>query len=680
LDGGNISDELLRKAISKRHIFPCYFGSALKMKGIEELLEGLNKYTEEKKYPEEFGARVYKITSENGTRLTHMKITGGSLPVKTSVGNEKINQIRIYSGVKYSAPEEVFAGTVCAVTGLNSSFAGMGLGFEDNGSAPVLEPVLSYRVIFPAQIDDSVMLENLRKLEEEDPQLHVAVNSRTKEINVRLMGEIQLEILRSLVMERFGIPIDFDRGSITYKETITAPTEGIGHYEPLRHYAEVHLLMEPGEPGSGICFASAVSEDDLDRNWQRLILSNLESEPHYGVLTGAPITDIKITLAAGKAHLKHTEGGDFRQAARRAVRMGLMSTESQLLEPWYRFTLEVPSECTGRAMTDLQRMNAKFSAPEMCGEMTVITGTAPAALMMHYHTDAAGYSHGKARLNCTVCGYFPCHNAEEIIAAANYDPEADTENPPDSVFCSHGAGVTVKWYDVRGHMHVDSGIRFGEKRETSVTSAAPVHAPKEYNDEELMEIFERTYGKINRDDDKKMRRDREQNIPKHKPKPIPKGPEYLLVDGYNIIFAWDELKKLAADNLDAARSRLTDILCNYRAYRRCELILVFDAYRVKGDVRETENVNGISVIYTKEAETADMFIEKTAHDLSGEHRVRVATSDGAEQIIIMGNGAFRVSANELYDEVKAAEKAVADIISRMPKGIPTKNIINGVQK
>ena len=480
LDGDEITDEMTAAAISQRHIFPCYFGSALKFKGIEELLSGIDRFTEEKHYPDAFGARVYKITSENGVRLTHMKITGGSLKVKSTVGEEKINQLRVYSGTKFTAPDEVYAGSLCAAAGLSSSFAGMGIGFEENGSAPILEPVLSYRVIFPMQVDEKTMLEKLRILEEEDPLLRVVWNERLREIHVRLMGEIQLEILRTVVKDRFNIPIDFDRGSIAYKETISAPAEGIGHYEPLRHYAEVHLLLEPGERGSGVSISTDCSEDLLDRNWQRLILSCLEDKAHIGVLTGAPITDIKITLAAGKAHLKHTEGGDFRQAANRAVRMGLMSTESVLLESYYSFTLEIPTECTGRAMTDLQRMKGEFSAPDISGETAIIKGTAPAVLMMNYHSEAADYSHGRARLSCTLKGYFPCHNADEIISAAAYDPEADLENPPDSVFCSHGAGYTVKWNEVRSHAHLDSGIRFaGEKKPPQSLRYRKNHEPRQ---------------------------------------------------------------------------------------------------------------------------------------------------------------------------------------------------------
>ncbi len=676
LENGDIPDSLIARKTAQRKIFPCYFGSALKFKGIEEFLSGLEKYTLFPDYSEEFGARIYKITSENNARLTHMKITGSSLRVRELMENgEKINQIRIYSGTKYTSPETVYPGTLCAVTGLSESRAGDGLGFERNSAPPMLEPVLSYRVIFPKETDAHTMLMHLRKLEEEDPQLNVVWNEQLQEIHVKLMGEIQLEILKSLVKERFDIEISFDRGSIAYKETIAAPVEGVGHYEPLRHYAEVHLLMEPAERGSGLHFYTDCSEDVLDRNWQRLVLTHLEEKTHIGVMTGSPITDMNITLVTGRAHLKHTEGGDFRQATYRAVRMGLMSAECILLEPWYSFTLEIPSECVGRAINDLQHMSGEFDAPGITGETAVICGCAPVSEMSGYHTEAAGYSKGKARLSCVLKGYFPCHNAEEVITAAGYNAESDLDNPADSIFCGHGAGYAVKWNEVRSYMHADSGIRFGEadgaasEAEISPSVSEDItpadiarYRARLYDDDELMAIYERTYGKINRDKRYAVRR--EPDVSKHKAKPLPKGPGYLLVDGYNIIFSWDELKELAKDNLDLARGRLIDILCNYQGFRQCELIVVFDAYRVKGNHREIERVNNISVVYTKEAETADMYIEKTTHELAKDHRVRVATSDGTEQLIILGSGAYRISAAEFHEEVKAVEKAIKEIIDK----------------
>lgn len=671
LDSGGIPDDIIAAKISGRKIFPCCFGSALKFTGVEEFLSVIEKYALFPDYPDEFGARVYKITQDNGERLTHMKITGGAIRVRDLMENgEKINRIRIYSGAKFTSPDTAEAGTLCAVTGLSGTRAGEGLGFEKNASAPMSEPVLDYKVIFPESIDDHTMLSYLRQLEEEDPQLHITVNERYKEIHARLMGKIQTEILQTLVKERFGIDISFGKGSISYRETIAAPVEGIGHYEPLRHYAEVRLLMEPSERGNGLSFDTDCPEEILGRNFQRLVLTHLEEKVHLGVLTGSPITDMKITLVAGRSHLKHTEGGDFRQAVYRAVRMGLMSAESVLLEPWYDFTLEIPSECVGRAIYDLERMNGEVAAPETVGDMTVIKGSAPVSLMADYHNDVAEYSHGKGRLSCIVKGYYPCHNTDDVIAEKGYDPEADLDNPADSVFCGHGAGYAVKWSEVPAYAHTGSVLgqgnnsRNGSPEEITPAEIARYKA-RLYDDDELMAIFERTYGKINRDKRQAMRRVPETVKYKAKSaKPFPTGPEYLLVDGYNIIFSWDELKELAKDSLENARLRLIDILCNYRGFKQCNLILVFDAYKVKGNHGEIEQVNGISVVYTKEAETADMYIEKTSHKLSGEHRVRVATSDGTEQLIILGNGAYRVPSSEFYEEVKAVEKAIRDIIEK----------------
>lgn len=667
LENDDISEEKIRQEIAERNIFPCCFGSALKFTGIEEFLELIERYSPDPHYPEDFGARIYKITRENGERLTHMKITGGVLRVRdiTEQG-EKVSRIRIYSGAKYTSPEKAEAGMVCAVSGLSLTRAGEGLGFERDTPSPLSVPVLDYRVIFPDEVDVHTALDCLKELEEEDPQLSVTYNEQHREIHVRLMGKIQTEILTALVKERFGYDISFGQGSISYMETIAAPAEGIGHYEPLRHYAEVRLLLEPDERGSGLTFLTDCPEEVLGKNFQRLVLTHLEEKTHLGVLTGAPVTDMRITLTAGRSHIKHTEGGDFRQAVYRAVRMGLMCAESILLEPWYDFTLEVPSDQSGRAMYDLERMGAMVSPPETDGEMTFIRGSAPVSLMFGYHTDVAEYTHGKGRLDCVFGGYYPCHNTEEVIAEKGYDPESDTENSPDSIFCGHGAGYVVKWSDVPAYAHTESPVSAGTrvKAEAQITPAQIArHKARAYSDEELMEIYERTYGKIERDKRYAVRRAPRENI-KFKVKPLPKGPEYILVDGYNIIFSWEELKHLAADSLETARQRLIDILCNYRGFRECELILVFDAYKVKGSHGEKEQINGIWVVYTKEAETADMYIERTTHDISKEHRVRVATSDGTEQMIILGNGAYRVPAGEFYEEVKAAEREIGKIIEK----------------
>lgn len=655
LDGGSVPDGLISTAISRRELFPVVFGSALKLKGVEKLLETIDRFTMQPENSGEFGAVVYKITTDDqGARLTHMKITSGSLRVKSLLdcggAQDKVNQIRIYSGAKFSATDEAPAGTLCAVTGLTASRAGEGIGAARDCEAPLLEPVLTYRMILPPKTDIPTTLAKLHALCDEDPMLRIVWNEQLKEIHVQLMGEIQLEVLKSLIKERFGLEVQFDEGSIAYKETIESPVEGVGHYEPLRHYAEVHLLLEPAERGTGLHFAADCRKDDLDINWQRLILTHLEEKTHIGVLTGSPITDMKITVAAGKAHIKHTEGGDFRQATYRAVRQGLRSAKSVLLEPWYEFRLTVPQECTGRAMTDLQRMNGEIDPPESTGEDTVFTGSAPVSELRGYQGEVISYTRGKGRLSCIPKGYFPCHNADEVIARIGYDVDADVDNSADSVFCSHGAGVLVPWNEAPARMHVDSGIRFGEndrEEEEPVVTPQLVSTYKQRvaADKELMEIFERTYGKIKRSERSAMRT--EKHVPQPKtPKlpPIPKGPEYLLVDGYNIIFGWEELNRLAKENLELARARLINIMCNYQGFRRCNLILVFDAYRVKGKHREIETEMGITVVYTKEAETADMYIEKTAHELGRNYRVRVATSDNVEQIIILGSGAVRVSA------------------------------------
>lgn len=666
LESGEVSAESLRRAIAERKIFPCFFGSALKMSGIEEFLKGLDFYAVQKKYPAEFGARVFKITDEQNVRLTHMKITGGSLKVRSVIGDEKINQIRIYSGTKFQAVDEVYAGAVCAVTGIAHSYSGQGLGAESNADTPLLEPVLTYKLILPPKTDLHTALTQMHKLEEEDPQLHVVWNEQAQEIHVQLMGEIQLEILKTVIAERFGYEAEFGTGSIVYKETISDTVEGMGHYEPLRHYAEVHLLLEPAERGSGLHFASDCHVDDLDRNWQRLILTHLEEKTHVGVLTGSLITDMKITLIVGRAHLKHTEGGDFRQATYRAVRQGLRSAKSVLLEPWYNFTLEVPSESVGRALSDMQRLSAEFEPPETLGETAVITGSAPVSEMQNYRSEVISYTHGKGRISLILKGYFPCHNAEKVIEEIGYDCDGDLENTADSVFCSHGAGFVVKWNEVPSHAHISGRKERTESADEEITvQQVSSYRARIAEDKELMEIFERTYGKIKRDERHAMHT--EKHMPQQKPhkaKPLPTGPEYLLVDGYNIIFAWEDLNKLAKENLDLARTTLINRLCNYQGFRQNNVIVVFDAYRVSGHHREVEQHHNVSVVYTKESETADSYIEKVTHELSKSHRVRVATSDGTEQIIILGNGAFRVSAAEFEDEVKRVEAAIREIISQ----------------
>ena len=686
LEGEEISRVQIQKMIRERKLFPCYFGSALKLTGVKEFLEDLKLRIRESSYPESFGAKIYKITRDSqGERLSHMKITGGVLKVKSVVSNgkpgesgegiwqEKVNQIRIYSGEKYTMVSEAKAGTVCAVTGLSATYPGQGLGNEQASDMPVLEPVLSYRVGLPEEVNVHQALLQLRQLEEEEPLLHIVWNGTLGEIYAQVMGEVQIEILKSLIKERFGMTVTFDEGNIVYKETILEPVEGIGHFEPLRHYAEVHLLLEPGETGSGLTFATDCSEDVLDRNWQRLILTHLEEREHKGVLLGAPITDMKITLLTGRAHIKHTEGGDFRQATYRAVRQGLRKAKSQLLEPYYEFRLEVPSEQVGRSMTDIQKMLGEFDPPKTEGEMTVLTGSAPVVTMRDYQKEVISYTSGRGRLSCTLKGYYPCHNQEEVVEAVGYDPEADLENPTGSVFCAHGAGFVVNWDRVEEYMHVESGRNAPAGQETK--SEKPVTAKnwKEENEKylatekELEEIFERTYGPIRKLGEeppvgrsvkgwKKSRRDPLEGYGKstsdYKQKKTPDGEkEYLLVDGYNIIFAWEDLKELAAANIDGAREKLMDILCNYQGFKKCTLILVFDAYKVKGNPGSVETYHNIHVVYTKEAETADQYIEKTVHEIGRKYRVTVATSDQLEQVIILGQGGQRMSARELLEDV-----------------------------
>ena len=667
LDAGQLQDADLIPAIARRHVFPCWFGAALKLEGVDALLDGLDRYTRPAPALEAFGAKVFKVSQdEQGARLTWLRVTGGELKVKAQLTGEadgepwaeKANQLRLYSGAKYTLTEAIGPGQVCAVTGLTKARPGEGLGAERDSDLPVLEPVLSYQVLLPEGADVHAALGKLHRLEEEEPQLHVVWNETLGEIHVQLMGEIQLEVLRSLLAERFGLEVEFGPGGILYKETITEPMEGVGHYEPLRHYAEVHLKLEPLPRGSGMQFAADCREEVLDKNWQRLVLTHLEEKQHLGVLTGSPLTDVKITLIAGRAHLKHTEGGDFRQATYRAVRQGLMLAKSQLLEPWYAFRLEVPAENIGRAMSDIQRMEGTFDPPESGEETAVLTGFAPVSTMRSYPMEVVSYTRGRGHLSLTLDGYRPCHNAQEVIAAIGYEPEHDLDNPADSVFCAHGAGFVVPWDQVCSHMHVDSG--WGKSSRPEQEAAVPQRRAMAYRatleeDAELLKIFERTYGPIKRDPLAAFRPVQKRERPDFAAEQWEIAPEYLLVDGYNIIFAWDELNALSKESLDAARHKLMDILCNYRGFQKCVLILVFDAYRVPGSPGSIEQYHNIHVVYTKEAETADMFIERVTHEIGRNRRVRVATSDGMEQIIILGHGALRVSARMFHEEVQNVE-------------------------
>ena len=665
-------------AIKNRKVFPCMFGSALKLDGVDAFMDLINDYTEQPQYGSDFGAKVYKISEDKGQRLTMMKITGGTLKVKEilksekNINSEKVNQIRLYSGEKFTAVDEATAGTVCAVTGITFTNSGDGLGVEDNSSIPMLTPVLTYTVNVPDGTDAHTVLSDMRILEAEDPQLKVEWNERYSEIHVKLMGDIQLEVLQTLFADRFGINISFGKGSIIYKETIEEAVEGVGHFEPLRHYAEVHLLLKPGKRGSGLVFKTDCKEDVLDKNWQRLILTHLYEKTHIGMLTGSPITDMEIILKSGKAHPKHTEGGDFRQATYRAVRQGLRSAKSILLEPYYDFVLEIPNENVGRAMSDIQLMHGTFNPPELDGEMSVLTGSAPVSAMCDYAGTVRQYTRGVGKLSCTLKGYEPCHNAEEVIAEFDYNPDSDTDNTCDSVFCSKGAGYNVKWYEVKSHMHLPSILSTPKNEYAPTRSAGRMSSYADKNDlfaldKELMEIFEQTYGKIKHKNPNNSHFTFTEKTEKQNPKRMPKapkyeGPEYLLVDGYNVIFSWDNLKKLADSSIDGARNALINILCNYQGYKRCEVIVVFDAYKVKGNHREIEKVNNITVVYTKEAEIADMYIEKASLDLAKKHKVRVVTSDALEQVIILGNGALRVSSREFQGEVKSAEENIRTII------------------
>ena len=685
LEHGTIERGEISRLIWERKVFPCYFGSALKNIGVKEFLAGLECYAKERSYPEEFGAKVYKIARDpQGNRLTYLKVTGGVLKVRDLIRyqdvEEKVSQIRIYSGEKYDAVQEVRAGRVCAVTGLTKTYPGEGLGAEPPSEGPVLTPVLNYQLILPEGCDTHGMLLKLRQLEEEDPELHIVWNEELGEIHAQLMGEVQTEILQSMIRERFQTEVTFGPGNIVYKETIKRPAEGVGHFEPLRHYAEVHLLLEPGESGSGLVFAADCSEDVLDRNWQRLILTHLAEKEHRGVLTGSSITDMKITLVAGRAHLKHTEGGDFRQATYRAVRQGLKSTESVLLEPYYEFRMEIPAEFVGRALTDIQRMAGEFQTPDTEGDFAVITGRAPVSEMRDYQLEVTSYTKGRGRLFCTLKGYAPCHNAGEVIEQIGYDSEGDLDNPTGSVFCAHGAGFHVSWDQVPDHMHLEyvwtpeaekekSAIE-AKKGQGSVQSGrvSSSFSRSVEEDKELEEIFLRTYGKIER---KRPIAERRVESPEERQKRIRKDQmeEYLLVDGYNVIFAWEDLKELAKVNIEGARNKLMDVLCNYQGFKKCNLILVFDAYKVQGQELGVQKYHNIYVVYTKEAETADQYIEKVVHEIGRKYHVTVATSDNVEQVVTLGQGGKLLSARELRTEVEEVQRQIREeYLNRPQKG------------
>lgn len=711
LETGKILKSQIVGMISRREIFPCFFGSALKLIGVDEFLEGIEDYTVAKKYPKEFGAKIYKISrDEKGTRLTHMKITGGSLKAKmllkgeekgkTEDANweEKADQLRIYSGSSFVQAKEVKAGEICAVTGLTKTYSGEGIGIEEAARKPTLDPVLTYCIALPEGCDVHHTFLKLRQLEEEEPQMHIVWQEETNEIHAQIMGEVQIEVMQSLMLERFGIEVGFESGSIVYKETIENRVEGVGHFEPLRHYAEVHLLMEPLPAGSGLIFGTDCSEDLLDKNWQRLILTHLLEKRHLGVLTGSEITDMKITLVSGRAHQKHTEGGDFRQATYRAVRQGLKSANSILLEPIYRFCLEVPSENVGRAMNDIQKRKGEFSQPELQGEMAIITGTAPVVLMQDYQREVISYTRGRGKIFCSLNGYEPCHNAEEVIAQRAYDSEMDLDNPTSSVFCAHGAGFVVSWDEVPNYMHLASVIK-EEKEEDDELAVLSYEKPKRTNisryqmDKELEEIFNRTYGGTKKSTDNQNRNmwRRQKNTDKvsveyegykeKNKKNIENREEYLLVDGYNIIFAWEDLSELARVDLAAARGKLMDVLSNYQGWKQMKLILVFDAYKVEGNIGSVSKYHNIYVVYTKEAETADQYIEKTVHKIGKKYNVIVATSDALEQMIIMGAGATRLSARNLREEIEKANIEIRTELSEKSSGKKAANyLFEGVSR
>ena len=699
LESGEIQKEEIINLIAKRKVFPCYFGSALKIQGVEEFLRGIETFTRECAYPEKFGARVFKIARDaQGNRLTYLKITGGSLKVKMLLSNEKeagegkeelweekAEQIRIYSGNSFEAVKEAKAGSVCAVTGLSHTYCGQGLGIESHTFLPVLEPVLTYKIELPEDCNVHSMLIKLKELEEEEPQLHIVWDERLQEIHAQVMGEVQIEILKRMIWERYQTEVEFGSGKIVYKETIEDCVEGVGHFEPLRHYAEVHLKLEPAERGTGLHFFADCSEDLLDRNWQRLVLTHLEERMHKGVLTGSEITDMRITLVSGRAHLKHTEGGDFRQATYRALRQGLKKAKSVLLEPVYEFRLELPADKVGRAMADIQKMYGEFQLSDSEGEYSVVTGFAPVSLMRDYQKEVMAYTSGHGRLFCTLKGYMPCHNADEVIEEMNYDSESDLENPTGSVFCAHGAGFIVPWYEVEDYMHLELQTPMQKQVEEEIPM--PKRSPQEaeaylkegvQNEEELRAIFERTYGAVKRERqgwervskrnpnrNPSVRSSETENTRKEKKREPIK--EYLLVDGYNIIFAWEDLNELSKINIESARNKLMDRLSNYQGYKKMTLILVFDAYKVKGNPGSVMKYHNIYVVYTKEAETADQDIEKTVHEIGRKYQVTVATSDALEQVIILGQGGNRLSAANLLEEVEAVE---AEISKKVQKKTP----------
>ncbi len=669
LETGQVMDDSVARSIKGRNLFPCFGGAALKMDGVEIFLSEFLRLTRQNAAFPVFGGRVFKIAQDDkGKRLTFMKITGGCLKVKDTIKvgdeTEKVNEIRLYSGEKYKTLDVAEVGTICAVSGLSKTYSGQGLGFEMDSEKLTAEPIFSYRVILPKNVDVAVALSQLRQLEEEETQLNVVWDEHLKEIQLRLMGEIQLEVLKQLICKRFGFDVEFEEGRIVYKETIKNIVEGVGHYEPLRHYAEVHLLLEPLAEGMGVHFATDCPEDELDKNWQRLILTHLMEKQHLGALTGSPITDIKITLKSGRAHQKHTEGGDFRQATYRAVRQGLRQAESILMEPYYDFALDVPTENIGRAMTDLNSFGATFSTPESRGAFSKITGTVPVAKIQNYQRELIAYTHGKGKLSCKFGKYGPCLNQTEVIEEIAYDCDADVENTADSVFCSHGAGFNVKWNEVYEHMHLESVLK--TKKHVEYTQKQTTSQRGITSDEELLKIFERTYGKIT---------PKNPNVVLRTPKPAPQSKpckkierkfekEYMLIDGYNIIFSWDDLRELAKENLEAARESLIERISSYKVFKNFEVIIVFDAYRVRGNRGEVETVGGISVVYTKEAQTADSYIEKTAKELSKHYKVTVATSDGLEQMIIFGSGALRLSTKALEEDIVRIENNVREIVEQ----------------
>lgn len=669
-----VSVPSIAKAINAQRLFPCFFGSALKLSGMDEFLRGFERFTVQRSFPNRFSARVHKISRDaQGARLTHMRITGGSLAVRAAIEymprhggdmlSEKVAQIRVYSGARFEQIEEAEAGSVVTVIGLSATYPGQGIGFEGETPSPILLPVLNYRIRLPEGCDPRTMLKKLMQLEEEDPELHIVWNEQLHEINAQLMGEVQIEILKSLIKERFDTEIEIDNGRIMYRETIAAPVEGIGHFEPLRHYAEVHLLLEPLEPGSGLVFSSNCSPNSLDINWQRLILTHLFEKTHLGVLTGSPITDMKITLIAGRASLSHTEGGDFRQATYRAVRQGLMKAKSILLEPYYEFRIEVPSQQLGRAINDLRMMGGSFSSPEGDGEISYFTGTAPVSAMRGYSAELAAYTRGRGRLSCSVCGYSRCQNEQAVIEEYGYNPESDLENTPDSVFCAHGAGFPVKWNQVENYMHIDTGLNLSGKIRPSETVNRVVSRNLDIDEKELEAIMLREFGPIKRPEYGKPSKEQERKV-KNVP-PAPKKKDYLIVDGYNIIFAWEGLRELAKADVAAARKQLMDIMSNFNGYKKGEVLLVFDGYRVKGNAGERFTYHSVRVAYTKENETADMFIERLISEIGKNYSVRVATSDGLIQLSSVRTGVLRMTAKELESEVDGVNEELHRLMEKL---------------